>query len=62
MGLAPEKASRIKRLRGFIPRRDQPPDPWSMWTMRLKNTSCQFDKHRPGIRTVAFLVAKILPD
>ena len=21
-----------------------------MWTKRLKNASCQFDKHRPGIR------------
>jgi len=29
MGPTPAKVGRKKRLRGFIPRRDQPPDPWS---------------------------------
>jgi len=29
MGSTPAKVDRKKRLRGFIPRRDQPPDPWS---------------------------------
>ena len=30
MGSTPAKVDRKKRLRGFIPRRDQPPDPWSI--------------------------------
>ena len=30
MESTPAKVDRKKRLRGFIPRRDQPPDPWSI--------------------------------